>query len=93
MAIVEVWKSEVAKSQHLNHSKTTTCKEKCYISERNGGGKLTDVTSFFRAFLSQKQRKHKKILNKIIMNKMVGKAIKNTSNSDDLGVEAYGGIN
>ena len=43
------------------------------MSERNGGGKLTDVTSFFAAFLSQKQRKRKKILNKIIMNKMVRK--------------------
>jgi hypothetical protein len=40
-----VWKSFVAKMQQLNHSKTTTCKEKCYMSERNGGGKVMDVTS------------------------------------------------
>ena len=73
MAIVEVWKSEVAKTQHLNHSKTTTCKEKCYISERNGGGKMTDVTSFLVLLVPKNSENTKKIPNKIIMNKKVGK--------------------
>ena len=39
--------------------------------------KVTDVTSFLGAFLSQKQRKRKKILNKIIMKKKGEKTIKN----------------
>ena len=58
MAIVEVWKSRVAKSRHLNHSATITCKEKCYMSERNGCGKVMDVTSFLGALGPPKQRKY-----------------------------------
>ena len=51
-----VWKSFVAKMQQLNHSKTTACKEKCYMSERNGCGKVMDVTSDSDDFLAHSNK-------------------------------------
>ena len=69
----KVWKSFVAKMQQLNHSKTTACKEKCYMIEKKWCGKVMDVTSNLGVFLFQKQRRLQKILNKEITNKTVRK--------------------
>jgi len=58
------------------------------MSERNGGGKVTDVTSFFGVFLFQKQRRLQKILNKEITNKTVRKQQKTLPTLMIWGVEA-----